>query len=405
MSGARRAAPEAGPQPTTPAVPSLPYLPSAAVPPRAPVPPSPPALPSAPPAPLAATVRTARRGLPPGDDADGTATRVQAPLARPVGTYPSVPAYPGAFPGVAPLSPPTATVGAPVFAGDAEVTRVQPAVRDGSTRETGRTAPAGAGQRGRGRRAEPEKRPTGSKVRGWVLEIVLVLVFALVISALVRAFLFEMFEVPSGSMENTLLNGDRIVAVEVADFHRGDIVVFKDPGGWYSGPDVKNPGPVRRALESLRIMPVSSTDYLVKRLIGLPGDHVQCCDAQGQVTVNGYALDERAYLHSDDGLTTDPPSRIRFDVWVPPGRIFVLGDHRDGSADSRYHLCDTSQSPPGMLGFVPIDNVVGPVKAIAVPLTRIQRFQTPATFAGVPDPPAGQAQHPNPVVFSDQCPG
>jgi len=235
-----------------------------------------------------------------------------------------------------------------------------------------------------------------------VLEIVLVLVCALVISAVVRAFLVEVYTVPSGSMENTLLEGDRIAAVEVGGFQRGDIIVFKDPGGWLP-PDTTPPsGPVRHVLETLRVLPDKQTDHLVKRIIGMPGDHVQCCDALGQVMVNGYSLDERAYLHATDGVT-DYPSSVRFDVWVPQGYVFVLGDHRDDSGDSRYHLCDSTTDPPGIDGFVPISDVVGPVKAVLTPLNRLQTFSVPATFAQVPAHPTGTPPA-NPVVYSEQCP-
>jgi len=284
---------------------------------------------------------------------------------------------------------PMAAVRIPIPA-DAEVTRIQPAIRDGAQ-----------ASRPRGRRAAAETR--GRRVRGWLLEIALVVAFALVISAVVRAFVVEMFTVPSGSMENTLLTDDRIVAVEAAGFHRGDIVVFQDPGGWLPDSGTKTVNPVRHLLETLRLVPMTGTEHLVKRVIGLPGDHVQCCDAKGQVMVNGYSLDERAYIFSADGVTTNYPSRIPFEVWVPAGRVFVMGDHRDESADSRYHLCDTSTSPPGLLGFVPVEDIVGPVKAIAMPLKRMQSFAVPATFAGVPDHPDGSPPA-SPVVSCGLCP-
>jgi len=284
---------------------------------------------------------------------------------------------------------------APEVTADPDATRVQSAVRADTTSN-------GSGSRGRGRRAARAQVSPAAQVRGWVIEIVLVLVVALVISALARAFLFEMFTVPSDSMKNTLLRSDRIVAIEVGHYQRGSIIVFKDPGGWVTDPPAPPPGPVRKVLEKLRLMPLSQTDYLVKRLIGLPGDHVQCCDAQGQVMVNGVSLDERSYLYAENGVTV-APSEDRFDVWVPEGMLFVLGDHRNASADSRPHLCDTSTSPPGLLGFVPEANVVGPVKAIALPLGRIQSFGIPATFANVPDHPDGSPPG-DPVQFSDRCP-
>ena len=296
-------------------------------------------------------------------------------------------------------SPATTTAKAAPIPNDPDATRIQPAVRDGE----GGGARRAAGERG-GRRAAPARATTGSRVRGLVLEIVLVLVCALVISAVVRTFLVEVYTVPSGSMENTLMNGDRIVAVEVGTFHRGDIVVFKDPGGWLAGEEAtsEQPGPVRNFFEKIRVLPDSKTDHLVKRVIGMPGDHVQCCDAQGQIMVNGYSLDERAYLHATDGVT-DYPSQIQFNVWVPADTIFVMGDHRSDSYDSRYHLCDTSTTPAGLAAFVPISDVVGPVKAVLTPLKRIQSFDIPATFANVPAHPSGTPPA-DPVVYSAQCP-
>lgn len=217
-----------------------------------------------------------------------------------------------------------------------------------------------------------------------VVELILIVAIALGISAGVRAFLGEMFVIPSGSMENTLDVHDRIFVSKVSSFHRGDIVVFADPGGWL--PEVAQPPVgVHKVLEMIGLLPNTSTNYLVKRVIGMPGDTVACCDVEGRITVNGVALDETSYLYSEGG-TQVAPATVRFKVVVPAGRIFVMGDHRNASGDSRCHLADISNdgSPQGMNAFVPESDVVGPAVAIVAPLNRIRHFTVPETFSRVP---------------------
>ena len=216
----------------------------------------------------------------------------------------------------------------------------------------------------------------------------LAIVLALVLTALLRVFVFQIFQVPSGSMEHTLEQQDRIAAIRLADFERGDVVVFEDPPAQWMGPQPESSNPIRRFMEDLKLLPDSTQGYLVKRVIGMPGDRVTCCDQTGAITVNGVALDETEYLYTDASGNQVAPSDTPFDIVVPAGYIFVLGDHRDRSGDSRLHLCEPTADgvPPGMNGFVPIDGVVGPVEAIVLPFGRIGGFDTPATFANVPDP-------------------
>lgn len=217
-------------------------------------------------------------------------------------------------------------------------------------------------------------------------EFALILVVALVISAVLRAFVFQMFEIPSGSMEHTLEVRDRVAAVKIVEYRRGDVVVFRDPANWL-GPPQQSENPVRRFMEIIGVLPSSSTSHLIKRVIGLPGDKVTCCDNQGQISVNGVPLDETSYLYTDAAGRQVKPSETRFEIIVPKDRLFVMGDHRNASGDSRLHLCDASvdQMPAGMTAFVPLDDVVGPAKAIIAPLNRMQGLETPVTFAGVPD--------------------
>ena len=226
----------------------------------------------------------------------------------------------------------------------------------------------------------------GRQAVSFLKELVFVVVGALVVSSLLRAFVGQMFIIPSQSMESTLLIGDRVVVQKLTDFQRGDVVVFEDPGHWLADEPVAEPGPFDRVLEFVGVPTASTPGHLIKRVIGMPGDRVVCCDDQGKITVNGYALDERSYLFGSPGSQVSP-SETQFQVVVPKDRIFVMGDHRDLSADSRCHLSDIStDQPKGAVAFVPEDLVVGPAFAIAAPFDRAQRLRHPATFDGVPPP-------------------
>lgn len=242
---------------------------------------------------------------------------------------------------------------------------------------------------------------TGSKLAAATKEILLVLVGALVISSLLRAFVFEPFTIPSGSMENTLQVNDKVVAQKITDFERGDVIVFRDPADWVTGVGNRTPNPLVTGLEFIGVLPNSSDDFLTKRVIGLPGDTVSCCDADGRLSVNGYPIDESSYLFADSAGAVRP-SDMPFEVVVPRDHLFVLGDHRNASADSRCHLADSRR--PGssdMDAFVPIDNVVGAVGMIVAPLERWQQLKTPAAFDGVPPPSAEAPTAPRILVRSD----
>ena len=147
--------------------------------------------------------------------------------------------------------------------------------------------------------------------------------------------------------------------------------MFADPGGWLDAAESRAPGnPVARGLELVGLYPTGG--HLVKRVIGVGGDEVKCCDSQGRITVNGVPLDESSYLAAGE-----KPSLIDFDVKVRPGYVWVQGDNRSNSADSRVHLGD----PGG--GQVPTDDVVGKVFAVVWPLGHAKTLSTPATFARV----------------------
>ena len=219
-----------------------------------------------------------------------------------------------------------------------------------------------------GEAAEPKRRRS---VPLW-LETVLLLVVALVVSAVVKTFFMQMFFVPSGSMRPLLTNDDRILVQKVSywgdgQVERGDVVVFADPGDRWLGPTITEPTAVQRLLARVGLYPTGG--HLVKRVVAVGGDRVRCCDKQGRVRVNGVPLDEEDYLAGDA-----KPSERRFDVEVPEGRIWVMGDNRPDSEDSRFH-----QDLPGG-GAVPESAVVGKVWGVVWPLDRFALLDTPKTY-------------------------
>jgi signal peptidase I len=207
-------------------------------------------------------------------------------------------------------------------------------------------------------------------------ELVLLILLAAVLTAVFKGFAVEAFRIPSGSMEHTLRVGDRVLVnklvYRIRGIDRGDIVVFSGTGSWGPSPSARPAGPVldayHRALQWAGLES-AGTDY-VKRVIGLPGDRVACCDATGRITVNRVPLDEQSYLYPGDRPSTEP-----FSVSVPPGRLWVMGDHRGDSADSRYHSAD-----PGA-GTVPETAVVGRVFMVVWPPAQVRNVPIPGTFA------------------------
>lgn len=219
----------------------------------------------------------------------------------------------------------------------------------------------------------------------FVRDVLVIILIAVVVSALVKTFLVRSFYIPSGSMEQTLQINDRILVDELTPrwdgYHRGDIVVFQDPGGWMTPAPKPAASPLAEGVDWLLslvgLSASDSEDHLIKRVIGVGGDHVVCCNALGQVTVNDVPLDETAYLNLAPGQTA--PRDYPFDVTVPEGSLWVMGDNRDNSRDSRYH-----QDKPGG-GFVPLGNVVGRAFVITWPLPRLGVLDShPEVFAGVP---------------------
>ncbi len=235
----------------------------------------------------------------------------------------------------------------------------------------------------RPREAAEERRRKTRGVRLFIRDIVLIFLAAIVISIGIKAFLIRSFYIPSGSMENTLQVNDRIIVNELVPnlvaVQHGDVVVFKDPGGWLEGqPTISEPngfvGAIDWLLSVVGLSAPDSNDHLVKRVIGLPGDKVSCCNAFGQMSVNGVPLVE-PYLDLPAGVTK--VSGNDFSVTVPKNSLWVMGDNRYDSRDSRFNTNGPTK------GFVPMNDVVGRAFVISWPASHWSWLDNyPAVFAG-----------------------
>jgi signal peptidase I len=227
-----------------------------------------------------------------------------------------------------------------------------------------------------------------------VTQMVLLVVIALALALVIKTFVVQPFYIPSGSMENTIRPADRVLVNKLVyhlrPIRRGDIVVFSGAGSW-DGPPASTQanhdfavriyddslGPLAGSIEALFGSTPGQTDY-IKRVIGLPGDHVVCCNVRGQITVNGVALAE-SYL-----MPGARPSQEAFNVVVPPGRLWVMGDNRTISEDSRFHDCAYAMAdkchPWDRNGTIPQSAVIGRAFIVVWPPSRIQTLPIPATF-------------------------
>lgn len=229
-----------------------------------------------------------------------------------------------------------------------------------------------------GRTATRRRRTVSPVLR----ESVIIIALALLLSLIVKTWLMQAFFIPSESMENTLLVGDRVIVNKLVPtpiaLERGDVIVFEDPDHWLPDqvPVERSPlvGAVNSTLSFVGLLPSDEGNHLIKRVIGLPGDHVVCCDNNKKLMINGVAITE-PYLFPGEA-----PSQETFDITVPAGRVWVMGDHRSDSADSRPH----DEGSGGVKGSVPQSRVVGRAITVVWPFEHWSWLSNPSeTFSRI----------------------
>jgi len=233
-------------------------------------------------------------------------------------------------------------------------------------------APESEAPAGQGARTTPAGKAV--KERSFWRDLLTIVVAASVLTLVVKGFAFQVYKIPSGSMENTLQIGDRVLVNKLI-YHfrgiaRGDIVVFSGQDSWGPPPAPPSSDPVSRVLDDVLsdIGLHSSQTFYIKRVIGLPGDTVACC-TDLKVTVNGVPLNEGSYVYPGN-----TPSAFSFKTTVPAGYVWVMGDHRGDSEDSRYHTDELGA------GAVPENEVVGRAFLVIWPLSQFRDLPIPSTF-------------------------
>lgn len=248
-----------------------------------------------------------------------------------------------------------------------------------------RRAASPAGGRTRAERRKLQRKVKRRRRRSAMKEIPLLVGVAVLIALVLKTFLVQAFVIPSGSMEQTIQIGDRVLVDKLTPWfgskpQRGDVVVFKDPGGWLQDEQttVKREDPVvikqvKQALTFIGLLPSDDEKDLIKRVVGVGGDTIEC-EGTGPLKVNGKALSEASYVYPGNTPCSQDDQGGQFKVKVPEGHIWVMGDHRQNSRDSRYNQSDKNH------GMVPVDEVVGRAIVIAWPINRWDNLSVPDTF-------------------------
>ncbi|MGP3774535.1 signal peptidase I [Streptomyces sp. SDT5-1] len=226
-------------------------------------------------------------------------------------------------------------------------------------------------------RSGGSSRSGAKKQRSFWKELPLLIGIALILALLIKTFLVQAFSIPSASMENTLKIGDRVLVDKLTPWfgsepERGEVIVFHDPASWLEGEPTPEPNAVQQVLSWVGLMPSADEKDLIKRVVGVGGDTVEC-NGTGPLKVNGKALSE-PYVYPGNTPCSDDNAGGTFKVKVPEGKVWVMGDHRQDSMDSRYHQNDKNN------GFVPVDNVVGRAIVVAWPPTHWSTLPVPDTF-------------------------
>ncbi|MER5979144.1 signal peptidase I [Streptomyces sp. NPDC001857] len=249
---------------------------------------------------------------------------------------------------------------------------------------SGNDVPAAGGPAGPGGGQPPttepgpgDGAPKAKKPRSFWKELPILIGIALVLALLIKTFLVQAFSIPSDSMQNTLQQGDRVLVDKLTPWfgsepERGEVVVFHDPDKWLAGEPTPEPNAVQTFLSWIGLMPSAEEKDLIKRVIGVGGDTVTC-KGTGPLTVNGKALDE-PYVYPGNTPCSQDDQGGQFSVKVPQGFIWVMGDHRQNSRDSRYNQSDKNH------GMVPVDQVVGRAVVKAWPINRWGTLPVPDTF-------------------------
>jgi signal peptidase I len=233
------------------------------------------------------------------------------------------------------------------------------------------------------------------KPRHALRETVLLLAFAILLALVVKTFFVQSFYIPSESMQPGLEVNDRILVQKPSYWlggepRRGDVIVFDDPGGWLNGVNGAQPmSLLARGLAKIGLYPTGG--HLVKRVVGVEGDVIECCDEEGRISVNGTPIEEDGFIEPQKRCDGPMEFNCRWTAGpVPKDSLFVMGDNRNDSADSTVHLCrPQARNCDADAAYVPENLVVGKVFALAWPLGRAGLVHRPDAFDDVPDPRAG----------------